>query len=336
MLRTYNKQYIKRQRTKKHKYNRSLKQTHDYDPIRNSFPFSAPLNFSFIHNASETAEFFQKILKFITDSRHFEKSIYVDISKITTLTIDALMYLLAIVNNLNKKFAGKYSFSGNSPVNENTRDLFIESGFFKYVKRRGNAPIQQNRDNVQIVSGTNSDTDVAKRMSEFVCRLANVDKSKCKFLYIMMIELMSNTDKHAYDDYDNILEPHWYCFAEYDKQDTISFTFMDTGEGIPSTVQKNFSEKIDILKLKGEDKYVISALNGDFRTSTKQAHRGKGLPKIRSFCAERKIQNLRIITNKAKLIVEKDKYISEIISPALKGTLYYWEIKLSQLKGECI
>lgn len=298
--------------------------------------FSAPLVFSFVHNASETASFFKELLSFITNKKNFGKSIYVDISRITTLTIDALMYLLAVVNNLNNRFCGKYSFSGNSPVEANVRKLFNESGFFKYVKRKGNVPIKQNKDSVQIVTGTDSDTDVARGMSEFIGRIGHIDRQKCQFLYIMMIELMSNTHKHAYDEDENILEPHWYCFAEYDNIDTVSFTFMDTGEGIPSTVQKKFSEKIDILKIKGEDKYVISALDGEFRTSTKQSYRGKGLPKIRSFCAEGKIHNLKIITNRANVSVNEHTYSSNMIYPALQGTLYYWEINLSDLKGEDI
>ena len=155
-------------------------------------------------------------------------------------------------------------------------------------------------------------------MSEYVCRIANVDKIACRFLYVMMIELMSNTKKHAYDVYETILDPHWYCFAEFDKDDTIAFTFMDTGEGIPSTVQKNFPEKIDLLGIKSDDKYVISALDGDFRTATKESFRGKGLPKLRSFCSEGKIHNMRIVTNKANVTVEKNSFSSTNIVPAFQ------------------
>lgn len=334
VLRTKQKKFIKSRRTREHEYNRSLKIVNDYNPRNNSFVFSAPLVFSFIRNASETSDFFNKLLRFIVDTRNFGRSIYIDISKISDLTIDALMYLLSIINNLNNMYMGKYSFEGNSPVNAEVRKRFNDSGFFRYVKRKGSAPLQQNKDNLQIITGIDSDPLVAKSMSEYVCRIANVDKIACRFLYVMMIELMSNTKKHAYDVYETILDPHWYCFAEYDNDDTIAFTFMDTGEGIPSTVQKNFPEKIDLLGIKGDDKYVISALDGDFRTATKESFRGKGLPKLRSFCSEGKIHNMRIVTNKANVTVEKNSFSSTNIVPALKGTLYYWEIKLSDLKGE--
>ena len=186
VLRTKQKKFIKSRRTREHEYNRSLKIVNDYNPRNNSFVFSAPLVFSFIRNASETSDFFNKLLRFIVDTRNFGRSIYIDISKISDLTIDALMYLLSIINNLNNMYMGKYSFEGNSPVNAEVRKRFNDSGFFRYVKRKGSAPLQQNKDNLQIITGIDSDPLVAKSMSEYVCRIANVDKIACRFLYVIM------------------------------------------------------------------------------------------------------------------------------------------------------
>ena len=183
------------------------------------------------------------------------------------------------------------------------------------------------------MSGENSDTSIAKSIADFVCQKAEISKQDCSFIYIMMIELMSNTHKHAYSGWQGVLFPRWYCFSEFDGDHTISFTFMDTGYGIPATVRKNFAEKIDLLKLKGDSKYVTSALDGRFRTSTGQTFRGKGLPKIREFCAQAKLQNLRIITNHADVTVHKTKYRTNNLNTPLRGTLYYWEVDISTLKG---
>lgn len=290
--------------------------------------------FSFIHNADETSSFFDNLISFIVDKRNYGKTIFIDISKITTLTNDALMYLLAIVNNLNNRYRSRYNFSGNNPEDSAVRAQFDESGFFKYVQRKRPVMMRQNSSNIQIIYGTQYNTNVAKKTSMFVSDLADVKRHICSFVYVMMIELMSNTYKHAYNRSNSVLDPHWYCFAEYDKKDTVSFTFMDTGMGIPATVQKNFAEKIDFLGIKGDEKYVMSALDGAFRTSTKQANRGKGLPKIKSFFTEGKIQNLKIITNSADVALTDGGYCTASVVPSLIGTLYYWEIKLSNLKGE--
>ena len=80
VLRTKQKKFIKNRRTREHEYNRSLKIVNDYNPRNNSFVFSAPVVFSFIRNASETSDFFNKLLRFIVDKRNFGRSIYIDIS----------------------------------------------------------------------------------------------------------------------------------------------------------------------------------------------------------------------------------------------------------------
>ena len=243
------------------------------------------------------------------------------------------MYLLAILNNI-KCVNNKFSVSGNEPRDAGIKKMFIESGFYSYVKYKGNQPLTKNTDTIQILTGYNTDTNLAKQMSDFAIAKMNVSKSQCRFLYIMMIELMSNTIKHAYND-EETMNRCWYCYSEYNRdEDSIAFTFVDTGEGIPSTVRKNFAEKLDILKIYGEDKYVISALNGKFRTSTLQSHRGKGLPKIRDFCFNKKIQDMRIITNKADVTVGDCSFNSTLLTHSLKGTLYYWKIYKSNFKGE--
>lgn len=144
---------------------------------------------------------------------------------------------------------------------------------------------------------------------------------------------MSNTHKHAYPEESEVLHTRWYCFAEYDKEETVSFSFMDTGAGIPATVKKNFTEKIDILGIKGEHKYVVSALDGEFRTATHEGHRGKGLPKIREFCTNKKIENLHILTNRADIVVFPNGYNSKDLHTPLCGTLYSWQINLQTLIG---
>lgn len=336
-LRTQKRIWIRQRRTQEIQKYKEAKQTYNYNEKRKHFEFHAPDIFSFAQNPDETNSFFTKIISFITRRENFGRSLFIDISKIEKLTIDALMYLLAIVNNLNTNFQNKYSFSGNAPNKPEVRKMFSESGFYHFVKYQGTDPITRNKDNLQIVSGEKSETQIAKKMSDFVCAKAGVTKLESNFIYIMMIELMSNTFKHAYSNGQSILFPRWYSFAEYDGDHTISFTFMDTGEGIPATVRKNFAEKLDFLKIKGDSRYVMSALDGEFRTATGQTFRGKGLPRIRKFCRENKIQNLRIITNAADVSVHEKSYSSGIINNPLCGTLYYWQVDISKLKGvrEC-
>ncbi|MCM1363701.1 MAG: hypothetical protein NC215_01825 [Ruminococcus sp.] len=334
------KNLIRRSKRKKRKrnaqtaqnnYNRKSKKLSSFNSKTRQYEFRAPLDFSIIDNPEETISFFNDIISFIVDKRNFGKSLFIDISNVSTLSIDALMYLLAVVNNLNSNFQNKYTFSGNAPSNYEVRKLFSESGFYQFVKYQGTDPLIKNENTLQIVSGEDCDIVIAKRLSDFVCEKANVNKRACSFLYNMVIELMSNTHRHAYPLDTTVLHSRWYCFAKYDGNQKISFSFMDTGAGIPATVKKNFAEKIDILRLKGEYTYVVSALKGDFRTSTKKDYRGKGLPKICEFAQEKKIENLHIITNRANVVVYEDSCQSKDVSFPLRGTLYYWQIDISTL-----
>ncbi len=246
-IRTLKKLKRKARITRKIKYNYELNLSKFTNKQNHEKLFVAPEYFSFITNLEETTSFFNDIILFISNKMNFGKRIFIDLSRIKDYTTDALMYLIAVINNLNEHFKGKYRFWGNVPMDSRIKKKFKESGFFKYVHYNGDEVFSQSSDTIKIVSGDNSDPVISKQISDFVAEKANVSVFDCRYLYIMMIELMSNTNKHAYND-KNVLTPHWYCFVEYDNN-VFTFTSMDTGAGIPSTVRKNFSEKLDILKI---------------------------------------------------------------------------------------
>lgn len=300
--------------------------------------FHAPLNFSFINNYDETSIFFKELINSIVKQDKIQKHIFIDISKIQELTVDALIYLLAIVTNRKEVYKGKTHISGNAPSKPRIKKRFVDSGFYNYVNYVGENTHTNNNNNIEILSGENSDTSSAMKISNFVCEKANVTTRTCGFLYNMMIELMSNTFKHAYNNNeDEFLNSKWYCFAEYDNEQTITFIFLDTGRGIPDSVRKNKLEKIKykIPLIYNENyKYVVSALEGENRTSTCLVYRGKGLPKIKQFCENEKIKNVRIISHKADVIIKKDEISGRDVDTPLRGTMYHWQIDITSLKGE--
>lgn len=267
---------------------------------------------------------------------NFGQELFIDISQVRMLTIDALMYLLGIINNLKRKFRPRYSFKGNFPQDPRVRDLIRNSGFNKFVRYNGIEPIARDVDSVQIVSGDKVNTRLARRICDFVLSKGNIQKSTTAFLYNMMIELMANVYAHAYNGVSSdILYSRWYCFAEYDAIcNTVSFSFMDTGAGIPSTVRKHGLEHIDLLNLTGDGPYVISALKGELRSKTKEPYRGKGLPKIFGYCQRGLIRNMRIITNQGDVDIFNASVTSKELTSTLKGTLFYWQIDLSNLGGK--
>ena len=296
-------------------------------------PFEAPKVFSFIGDPDSTIDYFEELISYISKKENFGNRIFIDTSRVEVLTIDALMYLLALVNNRSRNLKTKYSFKGNFPRDPKIRRLMENSGFDRFVSYHGEKPIIRSVDNIQIVSGEKVDTSLAKKTCDFILNKGNVTKVACQFLYNMMIELMANVYAHAYSEADSILYSRWYCFAEYDAAgNTINFTFMDTGDGIPSTVRKHGLEHIDFFDLKGDGPYVLSALRGELRSKTKKAYRGKGLPKVFSYCQNNQIQDVRIITNKADVTITNSVPVSRELSSSLKGTLFYWKVNLLDLE----
>lgn len=294
--------------------------------------FEVPEVFSFINNPVGTTRFFEELTHFITAKENFGRRLFIDLAQIEILTIDALMYLLAIINNISRNIKNNFRFVGNIPNNPAIKELIKTSGFYKFVQYYGDEPLARDADNIQIVSSDKVVTNLAKQISDFSSAKGGLTRSACQFLYNMMIELMSNAHNHAYNEKDSILYPRWYCFAEHvGSENTIAFTFMDTGEGIPSTVNKRFYEQLDVLKLLGDDKYVISALKGELRSETRKYYRGKGLPKVFESCKKGQIKNMRIISNKADVTVSGESISSCELPVSLKGTLFYWQIDLSEL-----
>ena len=162
----------------------------------NSLTYRAPTDFSFIYNPQGTISFFSRILSDVTQEKNFGKKIYFDISQIETLTTDALMYLIAIVTNLKRHVMNQYQIYGNRPRASSPRSLFETSGFYRYVEHPQEKDIIPVCENVQILSGEDADPKSAKKLVDFVLEKGQLEKKQCKFLYNMMMELMSNTKNH--------------------------------------------------------------------------------------------------------------------------------------------
>lgn len=247
-------------------------------------------------------------------------------SKIENVTIDAIIYLLAIIKNLQKHGMTKHNYSGNTPVNNFARKKFVESGFFKYVNSKGPSVVA-NENKIAIRTGQCNDSNVLKEICDFIIDKANCSKVATKGIYVLMAEMMYNTSEHAYTHSSKMMK-NWYIFVEHENE-RVKITFMDTGLGIPKTMRKRLVEGL----IRTEDELIISALKGEFRSKTKLAYRNNGLPTIRKYAENQQIENLHILSNKAVCTINKDGSITakEQNSPIM-GTIYYWDIPINKLK----
>jgi hypothetical protein len=289
--------------------------------------------FSIIQNPSETVPFLDLIAKKLRN----QKPLMVDISQVRFITIDTLLYLIAIMDRM-KALKLQMDIKGNLPSHPEANATFKESGFMDFVHSKSGT-FQPSGNCVKITKGNDVDPVMASKLCVFAQRKLGVDRVATQPLYDMIVEIITNTCHHAYDEPKSPTpgfafstpRGRWYCYANYNEQSQeVIFSILDTGEGIPSTVRTNLREKFASAlaalgaKLEeGSDEFLVtSALNGDLRSRTREAHRGKGLPSVKGFFTSGYISDLTVVSNKGFVSLKENK--NHNMGVSLMGTLYSW------------
>ena len=292
----------------------------------------APNNFSLLNNTDETLKYFDDILVSI-NKKVLHQRIHIDVSAIEKVTVDALIYLIALMENYKLVKALNIKFSGNFPKNNEAKQVFIESGFLNYV----NSPERRLPDNsskIRIVVGKKNLSEVSKCISDFLIQEFKIKMKYTIFMQKILVELMSNSYHHAYpDDIEKNVWPKWYLYAEHIGE-YVRIIFADTGKGITGTVRKKLREKI----LRYDDSLIIeSSFDNDsfIRTETKMDYRGNGLPGIKEILRYSPIGKMNVISGKGKvsfinyngiLVTEKKELKNKIL-----GTIYVFECREGDL-----
>lgn len=330
-------QRTKRKKKRKHALknnNNFLKPTNYsyYDKKDQDFKFFAPENFSIMNNPTETIGYFNEVISKINEKVHHKLTISFLFNSVKDITIDAVMYMLAITKNTKKN----HNTRGSYPEDNNAKSLFMNSGFLKYVFSNKNIINPSSNEDIQIrmSNDSNKNAITCKEINSIIIEKYGIARKKLQFLYDILYEMMINTNEHAYSS-ETFLLNNWYVYVALEEK-RVKFSFLDTGIGIPNTVNKNFLEKINLLGLKTDADLILSALNGKFKTSTMQEYRGKGLPKFTKYNKTKKIQNFKIVSGKGMVVFdsEKQNYITYNLDKRLIGTVYYFEIELSSLREE--
>lgn len=288
-----------------------------------------PRNFSLINNPEETMSFFMDFKNEI-DRNQYGTQFIVDSSEVESVTVDALIYLIAILQNDKHNNYLNLSFAGNYPENEDAKRIYTECGFTDYVHSNMKA-LPESNDRVRIISGVNNSPESARELCDFV--IASLGKSRKDILPIqkVLVELMSNVYHHAYEK-NSFMAKRWYMYAEH-SGDYVRCIFVDTGFGIARTARKNFGEKFrTFFGMKVDDSKIIeSVFNGDFRTATNLKYRGNGLSTVRDNVRNSIFEGFEVFSGRGRCIISKDDDQNEIVSHCheniLYGTLYQFIVK---------
>jgi hypothetical protein len=281
----------------------------------------APVNYSLLDNTEEMLVFYDKI----NDLAKTGHRVFLDLRGVRNITYDALLYTLSLIDYFNAKYEPFY-IEGNQPLDAQCAKIFNESGFNKFVNTR--TFTWPNIDVLSIERGESTEPVIAAEVKKFSAdhlKASSSQDMKSQNLYNTLVECMNNTVGHAYKDVSRSLKPKWWIICYFDKlKGRVVFTFLDNGSGIPSTVRKNFLERVPSNTADG--KLIVSALNGEFRSETRKKNRGLGLPEIYSYQKEKQIEDLVIISNKAKVVVGDDMKVTNLENK-FHGTLLSWSYR---------
>ena len=288
-----------------------------------------PKNFSLISNTEETMRFFMHFAKEL-EKKESGKVFFVDSSEVELVTADALIYVIAILENEQLNKLMKYSFSGNYPVNEEAKKIYAESGFNDYVNSKMKR-LPRSTEKMCITSGTRNQSTIARDLCDFLIRTLGKNRIQIKPMQKILIELMSNVYYHAYEK-NTFMAKKWYLYAEH-IDNKVNCIFVDTGKGIAKTVRKNFKEKIERLFGVGtkDSELIESAFEGEFRTQTGEDYRGNGLSSVKRNAGNILFEGFEVVSGHGRCVYPNDlenENRKAINYPTmLYGTLYTFTIR---------
>ena len=294
-------------------------------PLRGYHLVHAPTTLSVFDNPTETLAFFNKVSETIHSMKYHEK-LFFDLASIQNVTVDAIMYLIAIIRNTRRVRSLELDCLGNVPQSENAKKIFETCGFYDFVSPQFKYKQSSSSDKINITRGKEADPMLAGEICEFVHSHSNTNRLDTKSLYTMIMELMTNTKQHAYTN-NTIMNKNWYVFVE-DLQTCMRFVFLDTGAGIPNTIRtKGLIEKLKNI-LNADDAYFIaSALRGEVRSETRLDYRGKGLPEVYNRATSKYINDFTIISGFGRCDISDDGEILETkLADELAGTMLCWKL----------
>ena len=318
------KWYGREERIKNQGGLRNLEQDKVYYDKSHQLIAKVPENFSLIHNTEETVKYFNHIISVI-EKKCFKQKFYINAFDVEYVTTEALIYMIAVVYNIKANRALQYSFEGNLPFNRMAREVFEKSGYLNYFKMK-RLKMPDSSECVQIVSGNLVDPHVAQHMCDFVISKLQIDREKTRVLYATLIELMSNTAKHAYKAEQKEMLECWYLYAIY-KDEKITFSFVDTGQGIPRTIKKKYIEKVNPTITDAQ--LIKLALTDSGRSETRLPNRGKGLPQLYGQVQNNNISDFFVLSGAGSCTFEKanEELTLSNFPHRIYGTIFSFSIK---------
>ncbi len=293
----------------------------------------APETFSLRDDPMRVIGYFEKAREALKQ----DIPVFLDLSQVKQMGPETLTYLCALIKE--EEFNNKTVLQGNIPINATLEQMFIRSGFYKFVLPRGNINNIENDVSGELIHRITRQK-VEPELAGEVCRSSmkhtfNSDDFTKQSFYPILIECMGNTHNHAnYGRRDEIY--NWWLLAYKEPITQITkFCFLDLGVGIFGSLEKKYIDN----KLTGWLRWFtpennIATLQKIFKgekktTATELPGRGLGLNNIFNLVKKDKtIHNFTLLSNDILATFGYNTSVNiQKIDGNFMGTLYYWELR---------
>ena len=298
---------------------KSFRQREFQETKRQAIPVKAPAIFSINKNPNQTFKFIA-LLKSYRKSN--VKALFILLKHCTYISNGAIALMISAIKEL-KSFGIKVS--GSYPDDKSVRTILEKSGFFNFVIGYVS---EENKTTLNTIIQQGTDIVDAAAVAPLVLKAMNVvwgQPYRNPRLQSLLIELMANTVNHAFT---GNKKSNWYLSLSIDQSHkSVSFTFIDNGQGINRTLNVKFVEKIKSLLLSSNEQILKAAFDGKFGSRTKERKRGRGLPNVKKCFVENYISNLTVVANDVFFDFKSDS--TKSLQYGFEGTCYFWELDLS-------
>ena len=267
----------------------------------------------------------ESVLKFLNEAFDYykalrskiqEKRYNYDLTGVTSIDITAICLLLSLINKINANGIGS---RGNTPSNDEAREIMLNSGFFD-IMQSAFKPLKTKKYNNQlyIVGSKRVDNKrIGQSVKEAVGYLTGTERH-FQPIYTMLIEICSNSVEHANK---KEKDKNWVVSVSYEP-DRVNFIVVDTGEGILRTIHRKFPEWFIDTIFREDGKVLEDLLNKEYQSRTQEINRHKGLPKIKENFEAGFVDDMKILTNNVWYDMASKTY--EKTKNEYFGVLYSW------------
>ena len=231
-----------------------------------------------------------------------------------------------------KSFDGA-KVGGNVPRDARCKTQLHDYGFFECVK--GGPKLGTPSGRIRLIKqGMKVDGKKIQELIEFALeRSSNTNRKTHTSSYDIFAESMSNTFQHSGGDSKGVNS--WWAGCYYDiERNSACFTSIDTGIGILKgfSLRQKWASRPwhQFPRNRDQAEDLRSLLFGKVPSRTREHYRGRGLPSIKRENDEGRIQNLMILSNRARAYVGDNQYHTMGEGCNFQGTIVYWEVEFGE------